>query len=159
MPIKNNKVNSTHFRFQTSMPYRSRSKSIAPTSECQKQSSSVCPKPPSKKVHTESAVTSKGAHRKLRLLQSHPPYRQSIGQSNLAPADPPKQAASFDLPLSLGILAGIGQIPADAFDRFAVVGELALDGTIRPIKGALSMALTAKAQGITDLIVPAVFML
>jgi len=74
---------------------------------------------------------------------------------NLAPADLPKQAASFDLPLSLGLLAGSGQIPADAFDRFAVVGELALDGTMRPIKGALSMALTAKTQGINSLIVPA----
>ncbi|MCL2006333.1 MAG: YifB family Mg chelatase-like AAA ATPase [Planctomycetaceae bacterium] len=74
---------------------------------------------------------------------------------NLAPADLPKQAASFDLPLSLGLLAGSGQIPADAFDRFAVVGELALDGNMRPIKGALSMALTAKTQGIPHLIVPA----
>ena len=74
---------------------------------------------------------------------------------NLAPADLPKQAASFDLPISLGMLAGTGQIPADAFDRFAVVGELALDGTMRPIKGALSIALSAKALGISDLIVPA----
>ena len=74
---------------------------------------------------------------------------------NLAPADLPKQAASFDLPISLGMLAGTGQIPANAFERFAVVGELALDGTMRPIKGALSIALSAKALGITDLIVPA----
>ena len=74
---------------------------------------------------------------------------------NLAPADLPKQAASFDLPISLGLLAGSGQIPADILRRFAVVGELALDGTMRPIKGSLSIALAAKALGITDLIVPA----
>jgi len=74
---------------------------------------------------------------------------------NLAPADLPKQAASFDLPISLGLLAGSGQIPADILRRFAVVGELALDGTMRPIKGSLSIALAAKALGISDLIVPA----
>jgi len=74
---------------------------------------------------------------------------------NLAPADLPKQAASFDLPISLGMLAGSGQIPADALHRFAVVGELALDGTMRAIKGSLSIALAAKALGISDLIVPA----
>ena len=74
---------------------------------------------------------------------------------NLAPADLPKQAAAFDLPISLGLLAGSGQIAASAFDSFAVVGELALDGTMRPIKGSLSIALAAKTLGITDLIVPA----
>ena len=57
------------------------------------------------------------------------------------------------------MLAGTGQIPADVFSRFAVVGELALDGTMRPIKGALSIALSAKALGISDLIVPAEFMI
>ncbi len=74
---------------------------------------------------------------------------------NLAPADLPKQAASFDLPISLGLLAGSGQIAAEALTRMAMVGELALDGTMRPIKGALSVALAAKAQGIDNLIVPA----
>ncbi len=73
---------------------------------------------------------------------------------NLAPADLPKQAASFDLPISLGLLAGSKQIPVDALRRFAVVGELALDGTMRPIKGALSIALEARKQGVENLIVP-----
>ena len=48
---------------------------------------------------------------------------------NLAPADLPKEAASFDLPIALGILAGSGQIAAERLDQYAVVGELALDGT------------------------------
>ncbi|MCL2743772.1 MAG: YifB family Mg chelatase-like AAA ATPase [Planctomycetaceae bacterium] len=74
---------------------------------------------------------------------------------NLAPADLPKQAASFDLPISLGLLAGTRQIPAEALQRFGIVGELALDGSMRPIKGALSMALEAAKQGIKHLIVPA----
>src|SRR5215510_3333437 len=51
---------------------------------------------------------------------------------NLAPAELPKQAASFDLPITLGILAGSGQISSDRLSRYAVVGELALDGATRP---------------------------
>src|SRR5262245_59224228 len=58
---------------------------------------------------------------------------------NLAPAELPKQAASFDLPISLGILAGSGQFSSERFAEYAVVGELALDGAARPVKGALSM--------------------
>ena len=64
---------------------------------------------------------------------------------NLAPADLPKEAASFDLPIALGILAGSGQIASELFEQYAVVGELALDGTTRPTKGALSMAMAAAA--------------
>ncbi|HVC97627.1 MAG TPA: YifB family Mg chelatase-like AAA ATPase [Pirellulales bacterium] len=75
---------------------------------------------------------------------------------NLAPADLPKQAASFDLPITLGILAGSGQLASDRFERYAVVGELALDGSTRPTKGALSMAIaTANGAGMKGLLVPA----
>ncbi|MEX0677476.1 MAG: YifB family Mg chelatase-like AAA ATPase [Pirellulales bacterium] len=74
---------------------------------------------------------------------------------NLAPAELPKQAASFDLPITLGILAGSGQIASDLFDRYAVVGELALDGATRPTRGALSMAMAAARQkGLKGLVVP-----
>ena len=75
---------------------------------------------------------------------------------NLAPAELPKQAASFDLPIALGLLAASGQLASELLDRYAVVGELALDGTMRPVKGALSMAMAAKAGGkVRGLIVPA----
>ncbi|HEX3872025.1 MAG TPA: YifB family Mg chelatase-like AAA ATPase, partial [Pirellulales bacterium] len=75
---------------------------------------------------------------------------------NLAPADLPKQAASFDLPVTLGLLAASGQMPIERFDRYAVVGELALDGTTRPTKGALSMAIAAARQReLRGMIVPA----
>lgn len=75
---------------------------------------------------------------------------------NLAPADIPKHAASFDLPIALGLLAASGQFSADALGEFAVVGELAMDGSTRPVKGALSMAIAAAEQpGIKGLIVPA----
>jgi magnesium chelatase family protein len=74
---------------------------------------------------------------------------------NLAPAELPKQAASFDLPITLGILAGSGQLESDRLDRYAVVGELALDGSTRPTRGALSIAMAAARQeGLLGLIVP-----
>ncbi len=74
---------------------------------------------------------------------------------NLAPAELPKQAASFDLPISLGILAGSGQFQSDRFLDFAVVGELALEGHTRPVKGALSMAMAARDAGYKGILVPA----
>ncbi len=74
---------------------------------------------------------------------------------NLAPGDLPKQAPSFDLPVALGILAGSGQLQSDRLDQYAVVGELALEGYTRPVKGALSIAMeAAKDEGITGLVVP-----
>lgn len=74
---------------------------------------------------------------------------------NLAPAELPKQAASFDLPIALGVLAGSGQISSERLGEYAVVGELALDGTMRPVKGALSMAMAAaKLKGVCGLVVP-----
>lgn len=73
---------------------------------------------------------------------------------NLSPADLPKEAASFDLPIALGILTASGQLASEKFTDYAVVGELALDGSVRPIKGALSMAVAAKEQGRKGLLVP-----
>jgi magnesium chelatase family protein len=75
---------------------------------------------------------------------------------NLAPAELQKSAASFDLPISLGILAGSGQLDSELLDQYAVVGELSLEGTTRPVKGALSMAMaTAKQRGLRGIILPA----
>ena len=74
---------------------------------------------------------------------------------NLAPADLPKQAASFDVPIALGMLAGSGQLASERFEKYAVVGELALDGSTRTTKGALSMAIAAaKQEGVRGLVVP-----
>ena len=74
---------------------------------------------------------------------------------NLAPAELPKQAASFDLPITLGILAASGQVESDRFGDYAVIGELALDGNTRPAKGALSMAMAAaKQEGLRGILVP-----
>lgn len=73
---------------------------------------------------------------------------------NLSPAELPKEASSFDLPTALGLLAASGQLPADRFERYSAVGELALEGSIRPVKGALSMAIAARDQGKQGLLVP-----
>ncbi|MEN6450922.1 MAG: YifB family Mg chelatase-like AAA ATPase [Thermoguttaceae bacterium] len=74
---------------------------------------------------------------------------------NLAPADLPKEAASFDLPIALGILVGSGQVAAERLAEYAMVGELALDGAARPTKGALSMAIAATQQaGLRGMLVP-----
>ena len=73
---------------------------------------------------------------------------------NLSPADLPKDSASFDLPIALGVLTASGQLQSPRFGSYAAVGELALNGTLRPVKGALSMALAAREQGLQGLLVP-----
>ena len=60
---------------------------------------------------------------------------------NLAPADLPKEGGRFDLPIAIGILAASGQIPNDALQRYEFAGELSLTGELRPIRGALSVAM------------------
>jgi magnesium chelatase family protein len=65
---------------------------------------------------------------------------------NLAPAELPKQAATFDLPITLGILAGSGQFSSERLQDYAVVGELSLEGATRPARGALSIAMAAARQ-------------
>jgi magnesium chelatase family protein len=75
---------------------------------------------------------------------------------NLAPAELPKQAATFDLPITLGILAGSGQFSSERFNDYAVVGELSLEGSTRPARGALSMAISAARQkNLRGVVVPA----
>lgn len=73
---------------------------------------------------------------------------------NLAPADTRKQGPLFDLPVALGVLLGDEQIAATQLANFAAVGELGLDGAVRPVAGALPIALGARAAGKTALIVP-----
>jgi magnesium chelatase family protein len=84
-------------------------------------------------------------------------YERPSGRTvvNLAPADLPKAAGAFDLPMALGMLVATGQVRAEQLRDSATVGELALDGSIRPIKGALSMAMEAKNRGVARFLVPA----
>ncbi|MCX5719589.1 MAG: YifB family Mg chelatase-like AAA ATPase [Nitrospirae bacterium] len=73
---------------------------------------------------------------------------------NLAPADLKKEGSSFDLPIAIGIIAAEGVIELDSVKGYLFTGELSLDGKIKPIKGALSMALRAKELGLKGLILP-----
>ncbi|RPH96943.1 ATP-binding protein, partial [candidate division KSB1 bacterium] len=73
---------------------------------------------------------------------------------NLAPADVRKEGSAFDLPMALGILCASGQVTVDRLASTAVLGELALDGKIRPVRGALPIASSLKHEGIERLIVP-----
>ena len=73
---------------------------------------------------------------------------------NLAPADLKKDAGAFDLPIALGMLVATGQLLPEQLRDIAIVGELALDGSLRPIKGALSIAMGARDRGIKKLLVP-----
>lgn len=74
---------------------------------------------------------------------------------NLAPADRPKSGSAFDLPIALGILAASEQVKLDRLKGWLVLGELGLDGEIRPIRGALSIAVAAELAGCAGLILPA----
>jgi len=75
---------------------------------------------------------------------------------NLAPADVRKEGSAFDLPIAIGMLAGAMVIPPDNLDRFFIMGELSLDGSLRPIKGALPIAIQARKEGMRGFILPKV---
>ena len=72
---------------------------------------------------------------------------------NLAPADLPKESGRFDLPIALGILAAAGQIDAAALDRYEFAGELSLAGELRPVRGALALALAVRHEGASRILV------
>ena len=73
---------------------------------------------------------------------------------NLAPADIRKEGSAFDLPIAVGILAAIGEVRHTYLEKMLLLGELALDGSLRPIRGALPVALCAKAKGIKGVVLP-----
>ncbi len=73
---------------------------------------------------------------------------------NLAPADIKKEGSAFDLPIAVGILAASGAIDPSDLGNFIVLGELALDGTVRPVHGVLPIAVEARSRGISSMIIP-----
>jgi len=80
-----------------------------------------------------------------------PPRRVTV---NLAPADVPKGGSALDLPIALGLLAAAGGVEVAALEGWAFVGELGLDGDLRPVRGTLSMALACRAGGVRGIVVP-----
>ncbi|MDD8018112.1 MAG: YifB family Mg chelatase-like AAA ATPase [Bacteroidota bacterium] len=73
---------------------------------------------------------------------------------NLAPADVKKEGSSYDLPIAVGMLASSGQVSEDRLKEFVILGELALDGTLRPIHGSLPITVELKKKGIHGIILP-----
>ncbi|MEW6301397.1 MAG: YifB family Mg chelatase-like AAA ATPase [Thermodesulfobacteriota bacterium] len=74
---------------------------------------------------------------------------------NLAPADVKKEGSAYDLPIALGILAAEGWLAKAQLDKYAVLGELSLDGRVKPVQGALPLAVMARDKGLRGLVVPA----
>lgn len=73
---------------------------------------------------------------------------------NLAPADIKKEGSAYDLPIALGILKASGQLETDQFKEYFIMGELSLDGHLRPIKGVLPIAIEARKQGFKGFVLP-----
>ena len=73
---------------------------------------------------------------------------------NMAPADLRKEGSAYDLTLALGILAASNQIKSESIEKYIIMGELSLDGSLQPIKGALPIAIKAKEEGFQGFILP-----
>jgi magnesium chelatase family protein len=73
---------------------------------------------------------------------------------NMAPADIRKEGSAYDLPIAIGILAGAEQVDEENLDKYIIMGELSLDGSLQPIKGALPIAIQARKEGFKGLILP-----
>ena len=100
----------------------------------------------------DTAVRESRERIKSALLNSGFGYPNKSVTINLAPANVRKEGAGFDLPMALGILGAMGTV--GAMDQHMLVGELSLDGSLRPVRGVLSIAVCARRQGIPNLLVP-----
>jgi magnesium chelatase family protein len=101
----------------------------------------------------DTAVRESRERIKSALINSGFGYPNKQFTINLAPANVRKEGAGFDLPVALGILGAMGAVKG--LDQHVLIGELSLDGAIRPVRGALSVAVCARDMGIPNLIVPA----
>jgi magnesium chelatase family protein len=99
----------------------------------------------------------KEAQQRIRAALSNSEYQLPVRNVtiNMAPADIRKEGSAYDLPIALGLLAATDQMKAERLEQFVVMGELSLDGSLRPIKGVLPIAIQAKKDGFKGMIVPA----
>lgn len=88
----------------------------------------------------------------LDVLKYH--YPQGMVNVNLSPADLKKEGAYFDLPIAIGLIAVQGKIQQEQLDPYMLVGELGLDGALKPVRGALPIAILARDKGYRGIIVP-----
>jgi len=100
----------------------------------------------------DTAVRESRERIKSALANSGFGYPNKAVTINLAPANLRKEGAGFDLPMAVGILGAMGSLPR--LDDYLLVGELSLDGAIRPVRGALSIAICARQERISKLVVP-----
>jgi magnesium chelatase family protein len=101
----------------------------------------------------DTAVRESRERIKSALANSGFGYPNKAVTINLAPANLRKEGAGFDLPMAVGILGAMGMVPR--LDEYLLVGELSLDGTVRPVRGALSIAICARREGVPRVVVPA----
>ena len=102
----------------------------------------------------DSAV--KESHDRIRSALAESGYKLPARKTviNLAPADIRKEGAAYDLPIAIGLMAAGEMLPTNRLERYLIMGELGLDGSVRPIKGALPIAIKARELGYEGLIVP-----
>ena len=103
----------------------------------------------------DNAVKESKERVRTAIINSGHLFPQNRITINLAPAGIRKEGAGFDLPIAMAIIASIYSMETDKIDGFMIVGELALNGEIRPVTGVLSLAITAKESGLKGIIVPA----
>src|SRR6185503_10396020 len=101
----------------------------------------------------DTAVRESRERIKSALMNSGFGYPAKAVTINLAPANVRKEGAGFDLPMAIGILGAMGSVAG--VNQHLLVGELSLDGAVRPVRGALSVAVCASQQGIRKLVLPA----
>ena len=102
----------------------------------------------------DAAVKESTERVKSAIINSGYKYPKTQSLVNLAPADTKKEGPAFDLPIALGMLLGKGVFTSPVLKDYVIVGELALDGRVRPVNGVLSMTITAATNGFKGIIVP-----
>ncbi len=102
----------------------------------------------------DSAVKESKERVRAALYNSGYSYPQKRLTLNLAPADVPKEGSSLDLPIAISLVTAFGIIPVEAVEKVMLLGELALDGALRPVRGVLPIALAARDHGFTSFLLP-----
>lgn len=98
----------------------------------------------------------KESHERVRAALIHSGYTmpRTAAIINMAPADIRKEGAAYDLPIAISLLVGTQIIKTEVLDKYMIMGELSLDGSVQPIRGALPIAIEARARGFKGLILP-----
>ena len=102
----------------------------------------------------DTAVKESAERVKCAIAQAGFDFPRKAVVINMSPADIKKEGAAYDLPIAMGILAGDEKIDGTRLARYMIMGELSLDGTVKPIKGALPMAILAREMGLEGFILP-----